>query len=412
MKTIGVPALVLATVLQLFPMLRSAAIFERITSPVFSIIFRWATVSAAVMGSVDAVSGASTLITNPLQVQGTNGVPLSVTSGGRTYAYLPLTTGPEQAHYWTATGLPSGLTLQGTSGSPTWKIFGTPAVAGIFNVGLTAKYVQTSEADRTTTATLVITIVGTATAPTISSQPSPLTVNVGAPASFTVTANGTTPLSYEWSKDGTVIPAATTQTLLFPNVILSDAGIYVVKVSNSAGSISSTSAKLTVNVPAAGPSIVTQPQSQSVHAGESVTFNVTVAGTEPITYQWLLNNAPIPGKTSPSLSLTNVPLAAVGNYSVKVQNSIALITSTPALCSVAGLKISAILPVSNGSKLQWSALPKHGYIIQSRDSLTSGNWVTAGQIQSLLNTIQLEIIVNSMATTGHQFYRLQSIYSP
>ncbi|HEY3132395.1 MAG TPA: immunoglobulin domain-containing protein [Acidobacteriota bacterium] len=85
------------------------------------------------------------------------------------------------------------------------------------------------------------------TAPTIISQPQSQTVSVGANVTFSVTAGGTTPLSYQWRKDGANISGATNATLTLNNVQRTDAGNYTVVVSNSIGTITSTAARLNVS---------------------------------------------------------------------------------------------------------------------------------------------------------------------
>jgi hypothetical protein len=85
--------------------------------------------------------------------------------------------------------------------------------------------------------------------PTIVSQPTNQTTTLGGTASFTVTAGGTLPLSYQWSLNMTNIAGATNATLLLANVQLNQAGNYAVLVSNVAGSVSSSNAVLTVNLP-------------------------------------------------------------------------------------------------------------------------------------------------------------------
>lgn len=412
MKNLPIPAILLAAILQLLPMIRTSEVLHRISSPLLSIVFRWATVSAALMGGIDAVSGASTLINSPLAVTATNGIQLSITVGTRVYAYLPLTTAPQTANYWTATGLPSGLTLQGTSGSPSWKIAGTPTVPGVFNVGLTAKYVQSSPADRTTTETLVITVRSTATAPIITVQPLPVTVTAGSPATFTVTATGTAPLSYQWSKDSVAIPKATNQILSLATTTLADAGLYLVTVSNSAAAVASESARLTINTPVLAPTIITQPRAKGIHPGESVLFTIAATGTEPMSYQWFRENVLIPGMTSPTLLLTNVQLSAAGNYTVKVQNSATTITSLPAQLSVTSLRISTIASTPTGTKLQWAGLAGHTYTLQSRNLITPSAWTTGAQVQASTNSGNLQISLESGTGTKQQFYRLQAASVP
>ena len=86
-----------------------------------------------------------------------------------------------------------------------------------------------------------------ATAPTITSQPSARSVAVGSAASFSVVAGGTAPLSYQWRKDGVAISGATSSTYSISSTATSDAGSYTVVVTNSAGTVTSNAASLTVN---------------------------------------------------------------------------------------------------------------------------------------------------------------------
>jgi hypothetical protein len=85
-----------------------------------------------------------------------------------------------------------------------------------------------------------------AVAPSISTQPASQTVNTGAAATFSVTATGTAPLSYQWNKGGTAITSATSTSFNLAAAALTDSGSYTVTVSNAAGSITSSAAVLTV----------------------------------------------------------------------------------------------------------------------------------------------------------------------
>ena len=97
-----------------------------------------------------------------------------------------------------------------------------------------------------TTATLTVSAVGQA--PTITSQPAPQTVTVGQTATFSVIASGTSPLLYQWRKNGTVISGATGATYTTPATTAGDNGSgFSVVVSNSFGSTTSSAALLSVN---------------------------------------------------------------------------------------------------------------------------------------------------------------------
>jgi len=97
-------------------------------------------------------------------------------------------------------------------------------------------------------------------APVIDSQPQSRVDLVGTTASFGVTAIGTAPLTCQWRKDGVdladgvqssgaTISGATTTDLTIANVQMSDAGDYTVVVTNPYGSVTSSVAALTVQLP-------------------------------------------------------------------------------------------------------------------------------------------------------------------
>jgi hypothetical protein len=78
------------------------------------------------------------------------------------------------------------------------------------------------------------------------------------------------------------------------------------------------------------PTIFSQPMNALVRAGSNATFSVTAAGQAPLFHQWLLNSAPLVGRTNSSLVLTNVQPSTLGDYSVIVFNSLGAVTSVVA----------------------------------------------------------------------------------
>jgi hypothetical protein len=86
--------------------------------------------------------------------------------------------------------------------------------------------------------------------PSITAQPQSLSVIAGSNATFTILAEGTEPLSYQWRFNGTNLAAGTTSAYTCNNAQPVNAGAYSVLVSNLAGSITSTDAVLSVTVPA------------------------------------------------------------------------------------------------------------------------------------------------------------------
>lgn len=94
-----------------------------------------------------------------------------------------------------------------------------------------------------TSAPAVLTVIGP---PVIITQPTNQTVYVGQSATFRVTAFSRTPMTFQWQFQGNNLPDATNQTLTVGNVNTSNAGFYVLRISNNNGGVSSAPAELVV----------------------------------------------------------------------------------------------------------------------------------------------------------------------
>jgi Putative Ig domain len=80
------------------------------------------------------------------------------------------------------------------------------------------------------------------------------------------------------------------------------------------------------------PSILTQPASQTVNAGQTATFLVTASGTAPLSYQWEKNGVAISGAAS--ASYTTQPETTGAEFAVVVSNSVGSVTSSIATLTV------------------------------------------------------------------------------
>ncbi|NLE03017.1 MAG: T9SS type A sorting domain-containing protein, partial [Fibrobacter sp.] len=153
------------------------------------------------------------------------------------------------------------------------------------------------------TAVLRVGLVG----PNITSQSDSVVTYVGRNASFSVVATGTAPLHYTWYKslDGTTV-GSDSSTLNLTNITTSDAGEYYCIVTNGAGKDTSDPFILVVRDQNEKPVIIKQPVSQSAYLNESVTFSIVAYGNPEPKYQWVINGTKSIGKTSASLTISNI----------------------------------------------------------------------------------------------------------
>jgi hypothetical protein len=162
------------------------------------------------------------------------------------------------------------------------------------------------------------------TVPSITTQPLPATGTAGQTISFSVTASGTGPLSYQWYKYST--PVGNSATLTLTNLQPSDAGTYGVHVTNAFGLAYSTNVGLTVN-PATAPVISTPLQSVHGPVGQDISLTVVSSGSAPLTYQWRKEGGAIAGATTDTLILTAIQASDAGHYDVVITNAAGSTTS-------------------------------------------------------------------------------------
>ncbi len=212
--------------------------------------------------------------------------------------------------------------------------------------------VISNSAGSVTSASAVVTSPVVVTKPAITKQPLGGTLTSSGSFSLSVTASGSSPLKYQWRKDGTNIGGATTASF-----IAKAAGSYSVVVSNSAGSVTSAGAVVTAPVVVAKPAITKQPVNTNLATNASTTLSVVASGSSPLKYQWRNNGVNIAGATSASLSVRTA-----GSYSVVVSNSAGSVTSAVAVVKTA-LSIPSlaadyqglIIPTASASAIDLSA---------------------------------------------------------
>ncbi|MDO8540879.1 MAG: immunoglobulin domain-containing protein [Opitutaceae bacterium] len=294
---------------------------------------------------------ASNLVNPPATSSGailTVGTPPTITSAANTTfrvgqaGTFTVTTSSGLPVTFSATGMPSWLTLNASSG----VLSGTPPDLNGSPFAITITANTGSGTSTAATQSFLLTVEPSQVAPTIATQPASTSVNSGDSPTFSVSASGTAPLSYQWRKDGSAISGATGTSYTVTNAQGSSAGLYSVVVSNPYGTATSFAASLSVNTP---PIFDSQPRAQTVLAGNSVTFSANVSGASGTTFQWRRNGVALAGANSSTLTLSNVSAADAGNYDLIVTNALGSAASSVAqltLASAPALPVFTLQPAS------------------------------------------------------------------
>ena len=171
-------------------------------------------------------------------------------------------------------------------------------------------------------------------APTITQQPTSVTVTAGQAATFSVTATGTAPLNYQWYVNSAAAGTnSSSYTIAAATVAQTGAQIYVT-VTDAVGSATSATVTLTVSAAATAPAITQQPTSVTVTAGQAAAFSVAATGTAPLTYQWFMNGT-ASGTNSNTFSIAQTTTGQTGaQIRVKVTNTAGSATSNTVTLTV------------------------------------------------------------------------------
>lgn len=151
------------------------------------------------------------------------------------------------------------------------------------------------------------------------------TVFAGDTLTLTVDAGGTAPLNYQWRRNGTAIPGATSSTYTKTNIQPGDGGNYDVLITNGSGSVTSAPAAITVEA-LFSPQIVDQPVGRKLYAAGSWTLKVNAVGGG-LSYQWRKGQQDIPNATNSTYVLNPAKGEDTGDYVVKVSNRLGNVTS-------------------------------------------------------------------------------------
>jgi uncharacterized delta-60 repeat protein len=151
---------------------------------------------------------------------------------------------PAAAYQWNFNGVP----LAGATSATLTLANVTAAHAGTYTVTVTNGFGSVTSA--------AATLSGSAPAPTITAQPAHILATAGQPATLTVAATGTGSLTYQWRRNGFILPGATAASYTLASASRTDADTYDVVIADGLSTVTSASARLAV-APTAYPSAVT-----------------------------------------------------------------------------------------------------------------------------------------------------------
>lgn len=158
------------------------------------------------------------------------------------------------------------------------------------------------------------------------------------------------------------------------------------------------------------PRFTTQPQSQTVEAGQSVTFSAITCcyNFDTPRYHWRFNGSDLPGATNLTLTLSNVQAAQAGAYHVVASNFFSGFFGGPVSSSTALLSVLPATPVQltslarSSNSLQFTLTGQTGsnYIIQSSTNLAGSNWISRST-----GAAPFSFTDSNLTQSPQQFYR-------
>lgn len=269
-RRLGLPTAVLMAFLQRMPAVKAlVASGEYVLSSPASDVLRLSAATAAVLGAVDTLAGATML-------SSTAPSPLSAKVGTAVSVAFSVTGTVSSADSWKISGsVPPGLEFAAresggasvTSGlinATTLYLRGTPTTAGAYTINLLAYNDPNGGSFQSPLFSYTVNVSEDTTpppppppppppgsGPAFTQQPASQTVAPGGSATFTASATGGT-VTYQWRKNGTAIAGATDSMLTLSNLTTADAADYTVVASSSSGQTTSRFARLIVENPHPG----------------------------------------------------------------------------------------------------------------------------------------------------------------
>lgn len=274
--------------------------------------------------TVSSGTGGGTAQAAPVITSQTGNV--DVTAGQTAQFSVTASGSPSPYYQWYRNGAP----ISGATGS----VYSFTTVVG--DSGATFYCIASNSlgSAQSTTETLTVTAASTFTPVSIAYGPSPTTATAGNTASFSVSVNGTSPITYQWYRtDSGFISGATGSSYSFTcSSADNGVGFYCIAYNgNGAYAAQSSAAQLTVNAAPVNAPVISQQPQPTVSATQGQVVYLTCVASPETEYDWYLN-----GSLFKFGSTIQVDTSTLGtfSYSCVVRNGTASTTSSPSTLTV------------------------------------------------------------------------------
>lgn len=249
-------------------------------------------------------------------------VGAAVEVGGTLFLDAEVFSGTSVSLQWTK----DGVAVPGATTA--WlRIYGiTTADAGVYRL------IATNAAGSVTSGPATVTILP-AQLPTFYLQPSSRTVEIGERFEIYGYASSVTPITYQWKRNGVLLPGQTSSSFATASTSAGDAGDYVLLASNAAGTTASAPARITV-MPTSPPVITNQPMSTTVQVHAPLSLSCYYTSRVAATVRWMKDGVPLAGATGSHLSFSDATESMAGSYVMEVTNAAGTARSAAAVVTV------------------------------------------------------------------------------